>query len=1365
MFIRLVTLWCLLSLGSAWAAPLKPEQVPEPLKPWVDWVMQDETQHDCPYAYNEEQRNCAWPSQLDLQLTDKGGSFSQQWQVFGQSALVRLAGNKDHWPQKIRSDGQDILVQSKRGLPYVKLSQGVHQITGEFVWNKLPKSLYVTPEAGLIQLQINGKKVSQPVFNQQGQLWLTQGKSEVQSEDNLDIQVFRKIKDSHPIQVITTIKLRVSGKQRNVTLSPVLLDGFIPQSIKSKLPARIEGKQTLQVQLRAGEWSLDIVGRAPSDVVAFTSPKRAAPWPDQEVWVFEANHQMRQVQVSGANSIDPNQTHLPNAWKKLPAYLMQPEQTLKLDVMHRGAAKTSRDELRLNREIWLDFDGDGYTIKDQLNGTVPQINRLNMTKEFQLGRVSVDGQPQFITQDKQGLAGVELRRDRVNVSAESRYEGDVSTLPINGWQQDLQRVNTTLHLPAGWRLFSASDTDNSPQGWVQKWSLLDLFLVLIIALAMGYIYNWKWGLFTLVTLVMVWHESSAPRMIWLNLLAVTALLKVLPLNKFDGLRKGLVAYRWLSLFVLATILLPYMINTVRIALYPQLEAGYYAQPSHTQGQVANMAMDEPVLEEAYSDVTMELKSAARMSKKAAQYAQKRIAPAPKKALKQKADLQAIDPNSMIQTGFGLPQWRGAKTFSLYWSGPIKADETSQLIFISPKVNLVLKFLGILFLLALTWRFVSRTESWSWSPKQWFKASPAVLACALVPALWLQPDTVQAETIPNPAILEELKERLTATPDCLPECAQIEQMRLAVTDNTLQVRLRVHAAEETAIPLLGRQEAWLAQYVWIDGEAAKAIQRDEKQQLWVVVPQGLHEVILSGALPQRNTVTLPLPLKPHLVHWQDNNPQWTLDGVKENGTPESQLQLNRVLNEQEKQLVEQSQNTLPTFVKVKRQLSLGLDWYVETTVTRVSPQNVPLRLSIPLLANEQPLEQLSIRNNQVRLNFQAQQKTISWSSRLKITDKLELVAANSSRYLETWKIDSNPVWHVAASGLPVNQFHNDGMHTIPVWSPWPNEKLTLDISRPKGLAGQTVTILDSKLEIISGKRAKDVTLSLSILSSRGVQHKIKLPENAQVQSVTIDDTAQRIQQAKGSLSLTLKPKQQHVEVKWREDEALSFWYRFPEVDLGLPSVNSRQNLELSSDHWVLWVSGPTQGPAILFWGILLVLLIIALILGKSKLTPLKTWQWFLLGIGLSQTTPFLILLFIAWLVAIALREKLSVELKYWQFNMMQLALAGLTFFALLILASSVANGLLGRPDMQIVGNASSSFNLNWYQDRVAAVLPQPLVVSVSLWVYRVLMLLWALWLAIAVLQWLRWGWHAINVGGLWQSKPKVLKTPDLPKQEK
>jgi hypothetical protein len=42
------------------------------------------------------------------------------------------------------------------------------------------------------------------------------------------------------------------------------------------------------------------------------------------------------------------------------------------------------------------------------------------------------------------------------------------------------------------------------------------------------------------------------------------------------------------------------------------------------------------------------------------------------------------------------------------------------------------------------------------------------------------------------------------------------------------------------------------------------------------------------------------------------------------------------------------------------------------------------------------------------------------------------------------------------------------------------------------------------------------------------------------------------------------------------------------------------------------------------------------------------------------------------------------------------------------------------------------------------------------VYRLLILLWALWLAFSFLKWLRWGFECFGTGGFW--RPVNLKFP-------
>jgi hypothetical protein len=103
-----------------------------------------------------------------------------------------------------------------------------------------------------------------------------------------------------------------------------------------------------------------------------------------------------------------------------------------------------------------------------------------------------------------------------------------------------------------------------------------------------------------------------------------------------------------------------------------------------------------------------------------------------------------------------------------------------------------------------------------------------------------------------------------------------------------------------------------------------------------------------------------------------------------------------------------------------------------------------------------------------------------------------------------------------------------------------------------------------------------------------------------------------------------------------------------------------------------------------------------------------------------------------LIALSARGKLTMPLSYKRFNVLQVMLVGLCLLSLSIMLTAVANGLLGSPDMQIAGNGSSSHLLNWYQDRTSSLLPQPAIISVPIWIYRVLMLAWAMWLAMSLL---------------------------------
>jgi hypothetical protein len=113
--------------------------------------------------------------------------------------------------------------------------------------------------------------------------------------------------------------------------------------------------------------------------------------------------------------------------------------------------------------------------------------------------------------------------------------------------------------------------------------------------------------------------------------------------------------------------------------------------------------------------------------------------------------------------------------------------------------------------------------------------------------------------------------------------------------------------------------------------------------------------------------------------------------------------------------------------------------------------------------------------------------------------------------------------------------------------------------------------------------------------------------------------------------------------------------------------------------------------------------------------------------------------------------------------MQVAIVLFTVISLAILVAAVGEGLLGNPNMFIIGNGSTRTTLNWFQPRTGLELPQPIVVSVSVWFYRLLMLFWALWLAVALLRWLQLGWTNFSKDTFWRHRPIQLTPATTPQQ--
>ncbi|HSC88219.1 MAG TPA: hypothetical protein VLC09_13140, partial [Polyangiaceae bacterium] len=273
------------------------------------------------------------------------------------------------------------------------------------------------------------------------------------------------------------------------------------------------------------------------------------------------------------------------------------------------------------------------------------------------------------------------------------------------------------------------------------------------------------------------------------------------------------------------------------------------------------------------------------------------------------------------------------------------------------------------------------------------------------------------------------------------------------------------------------------------------------------------------------------------------------------------------------------------------------------------------------------------------------------------------------------------------------------------------------------------------------------LELSLRTSHSPIHGVRIPASALLESVTLDGQEQSAKNEAGLVRVALRPGSHRLVVEWQENTGLTTSFRSSSVDLGAEATNFRTSIQIPADRWLLAAGGPGYGPAILFWGYLVLIVVAAFLLPLVPGSRLRHYQWLLLGLGLTQVPALVAVSIVGWFFFVEGRARYWAKTQRFK-NFLQLVLIGGTVLFLVALTGAVYQGLVFSPDMEIAGSDSYAGQLSWYVDRSPSSTQPVWFVSTSLWAWRAVMLVWALWLARSLLDWLRWAWTVAHQDGFW-----------------
>ena len=1329
--------------------------IPEPLKPWIPWVLKDSEKLSCPFINNTNYANknnhiCAWPSTLSLNVKDNSATFEQSWQVLS-SSIIPLPGSQHNWPLSVTVNKKSLPVFNYRGQPAIELAKGSYLISGKFDWLQRPESIAIPQQFAFVNMTINNQVIAFPKI-ENNDLWLQAFEASQEKQDSIDITVARRVTDGAHIKLETYIDLNVSGKMREVKLGKLLPEGFELTGIDSEISSFIDGDGILHAKLKPGSWVIKVNAYAQPTLLTWRRPEQSDLWPNEEIWVFQGHENLRLGKIDGAKMIDSSQAEMPDAWYELPSYLMTTNDALNYTIQHRGKPLHLENQLSLNRTLWLSFDHSSYTFNDDINGAMIDNWRLSTKSPLLLESAEDQDGSVLITTTAEDERGIENRYPQVNLQARGVINS-TKELPVTGWDSDFERVSLILNLPPGNKLFAVIGADHVSNSWLSSWTIWTSFIVLLSSLIAGRLINITAGVFTALMLVVIYQEGGAPVIAIINLLLAIAIKKHQPFERM----KALVNIYWASSITVAVgAILLFSAMQIRTVIHPQLES----RESSVQGFSERRQMEQNIVTESMSQRKEKASYSAMQSDDI-----ERIELTGSRIKATDLMMERYQSDALMQAGSGIPNWQW-NGYRIQWNSPVAKDQVFDVIVLSKTSYRLIKILGIFLTLLWLYSLLKNVLSNAFTnvkTKAMPKAIVSVLALLiLVPSYAPQ---IEAAEFPTQQLLEELKARVTEVPLCAPDCIAINNLQVNIDEKLLTLEMTVHANADTALAL-PRSEFWRPEKLSLNEQNIVSMVNSRG---WVYIPvtKGISTITLLGQVAPVDVFQLEFKDKPKHLSTTISD-AWEVVGSQGNSLTGNALEFIASVEKQTQSLnrdVKTSDNeqtssrySAQPFVKVTRSLSIDQLWTVYTTVERIAPSSGSINMQIPTLAGENIASaEVIVDNGQVQVTLPAGTNEYTWRSTLTKQPVLRLHAKPERSIIEQWRVIISPAWHAKLTGLPIilDAQDNSDYYTYSFY-PYPDESLDITVTRPNAVKGDVLAIDSVNYTIDQGTRTSKLTLSFEYRSTRGGEHIIGLPLDYQLKEIRTDNKLINLQLEDGKLAIPVLPGKHSVNILMRANASEPLLLTAPEINLNAPVSNITSIINLSNQRWILWAKGPVLGPAVLYWGELLAFILLALLVSKVKFSPLTTLSWIVLGFGLSLNNWGVLMLMTLWFAAITASTYRPKTLSLVGYNTSQLLLYVLSFFAILSLVSVVPTSLLSSPSMGIEGNQSYGNHLQWFSDKTTGLLPHVSVFSISTLFYKGIMLAWVIWLSFAFLSWIKWAWKALGEQGYWHSEPNNKK---------
>lgn len=1368
--------------------------IPESLEPWVDWVLEDNPFFACPVRATDGVRlNCIWVRETNIDVL-RGQTFGAKFELkvhaFAESSL-QLPFSQSFKPQNVRLNGQEVALGGGNSAPEVLVPIGSHTLIGDLVWTEESEPRYLEiPRSGIVRLSIDSEQVTHPSLQGGGsRLWfsneITDTPTTTKTPDTELVRVFRHFIDDIPQTQTTYIRVTITGNPRTLDFGKVISDEYEITNLSSRWPAILSNDGNLVVQVSPGSNDIQINARATDQLSSFSYEKISPIWPDLEYWGIQPMHHLRIIRMEGAPRTDLSQVNAPSRMRRTSGFVLAEDDELELIEEQRGSVQPYASMFGISRDIWLNFKGDFYTVADSIRTDVASAQQVAST--IPLGEVRVNGNARLIVYDDSSedqLTSIYLKPEDEYLSSISKVSR-AEPLSPNTWSVEAESLNARLHLPPGWMMLWSNGIDEVEGSWLSKWGIWDVFIVLLLLCLVWGLGGWKWTAIVAATVLISYQLDNAPTFGWVVLAAMCYAMKAI---KHVKLNQVVTLSFWVVFFVVSIVCIYHATMSMRNAIHPQLAAesptfeqrvASALERRYTAEEIVQMGASD--LSDFFRRIPEQFNSTTPQTSTSFATGDEemeeivttgtympttdptaRISQTPKVVttgsrinLGEDSDsylgLLSAEPRTYdptlpiaIQTGPGRPIWQW-QTATLSWDGPVAQDQKMTLVLMGPWfTRLLYLFSAFATLLVLAYFLYLKVPGIKNCVKTVLPGTSGVASLVFL-AMLFNPQDAQAD-IPDADLLKELESRLLALPDCLNECAYLEEAKVTLTDGVLTIAMQIHAEDRVAIPLPSENNTWNL----IDlrqGTNQLPLLR-ERSRLYTLLDEGVHNIVLTANITGLDQFDVAFELIPG--HLAIDAPNWRIEGLIRGQVDDRKLTFYR--ENSDEQIVSTSEITtnfapleITPYVSVLRQIVLSYEPTIITRVARVAPYSDEFTVRIPLLPNEQvTTASMSVEGEHMVVNLRANQGSITWESKLIVDSTITLSAPPIAERTERWSIVGSDFWSYDYEGIvPIDEGDN---HTMFV--PRSNEVLQVDVQQTQPVPGESITISNVNAFHEVGSQSTSTDLKLFILASQPGDIEITLPENANIESLMFGEEFQSLP-SNNVVLVPVQPGNHLYTLNWKTDRGISLAYSPPSASLSQPAVNTSTDIQLPENRWILWLAGSSLGTTVAFWSVLVGVLLAAVVVSKIPSFALSTRDAVILAGGASLVDLKVLVVVGIWFLAIWFKSRTKEEIvRPWLYRLEQLVLTGITLLVLYVLVSTIVTALTNDPNMYIVSAKYYNDWFTWFSDEITGEVPSPWILSVPMWVYLVLILAWVMWLVFTLLKWMRAWWESLKTPVLW-----------------